>query len=47
MRLPEDEGGVWRTWKVLWLRLKMVLADSEGVIVAVVMSVMILRVSSS
>jgi len=47
VRLPEDEGGVWRTRKVLWLRLKMVLADSEGVIVAVVMSVMTLWVSSS
>jgi hypothetical protein len=44
--VPEEEGGVWRTWNVFWVR-KMVLADSEGVIVAVVMSVMILRVSSS
>jgi hypothetical protein len=44
--VPEEEGGVWRTWKVFWVR-KIVLADSEGVIVAVVMSVMMLRVSSS
>lgn len=44
--MPEEEGGVWRTSNAFWVR-KMVLADSEGVIVAVVMSVMILLVSSS